>query len=612
MIKEKVQKFGKFLSGMVMPNIGAFIAWGLITALFIETGWFPNEQLASLVDPMLKYLLPLLVGYTGGRVVGDVRGGVIGAIATAGVIVGADIPMFIGAMIMGPLAGYTIKKFDKAIEGKAPAGFEMLINNFSVGIIGLILAIVGFYAIGPVVVILTEGLKLGVEVIISKGLLPLVAIFIEPAKVLFLNNAINHGIIGPIGIEQTKELGQSIMYLLEANPGPGLGVLLAYCFYSKGGMKQSAPGAAIIHALGGIHEIYFPYVLMNPLLIIAPIVGSAAGILVFSIFNAGLVATPSPGSIFALMALAPKGGMIGILAGVAVFTAVSFVVAAPFVRKAAKKLSDNNDETVSENEEVVINKEVINKIVFACDAGMGSSAMGATKFRNRTKGFASNITVINSSVDTIPSDADIVVSHKKLEERARKNSPQADHVFIDNFLQDSKLDKLYSILENRADGNRELEEVAVAEVAASVQARETSILKSDNIILGLSSESKEDAIERAGKILVKEGYVKNNYIAAMQEREKIVSTYIGMGIAIPHGVGEAKKEVEKSGIVVLQYPDGVVFGDDLAYLVIGIAGVGDDHLEILSNIAISLEDETLVDKLKNTSDKFEILKTFNK
>lgn len=612
MIKEKVQKFGKFLSGMVMPNIGAFIAWGLITALFIETGWFPNEQLESLVDPMLKYLLPLLVGYTGGRVVGDVRGGVIGAIATAGVIVGADIPMFIGAMIMGPLAGYTIKKFDKAIEGKAPAGFEMLINNFSVGIIGLILAIVGFYAIGPVVVILTEGLKLGVEVIISKGLLPLVAIFIEPAKVLFLNNAINHGIIGPIGIEQTKELGQSIMYLLEANPGPGLGVLLAYCFYSKGGMKQSAPGAAIIHALGGIHEIYFPYVLMNPLLIIAPIVGSAAGILVFSIFNAGLVATPSPGSIFALMALAPKGGMIGILAGVAVSTAVSFVVAAPLVRKAAKKLSDNNDETVSENEEVVINKEVINKIVFACDAGMGSSAMGATKFRNRIKGFSSNITVINSSVDTIPSDADIVVSHKKLEERARKNSPQADHVFIDNFLQDSKLDKLYSILENRADGNRELEEVAVAEVAASVQARETSILKSDNIILGLSSESKEDAIERAGKILVKEGYVKNNYIAAMQEREKIVSTYIGMGIAIPHGVGEAKKEVEKSGIVVLQYPDGVVFGDDLAYLVIGIAGVGDDHLEILSNIATSLEDETLVDKLKNTSDKFEILKTFNK
>lgn len=611
MIKEKVQKFGKFLSGMVMPNIGAFIAWGLITALFIPAGWFPNEQLGSLVDPMLKYLLPLLVGYTGGRVVGDVRGGVLGAIATAGVIVGADIPMFIGAMIMGPLGGYTIKKFDKAIEGKAPAGFEMLINNFSVGIIGVILAIVGFYAIGPVVVVVTDAFKFGVEVIISKGLLPLVSIFIEPAKVLFLNNAINHGIIAPIGIEQTQEFGKSIMYLLEANPGPGLGVLLAYCLYSKGGMKQSAPGAAIIHALGGIHEIYFPYVLMNPVLIIAPIVGSAAGILIFSIFNAGLVAIPSPGSIFALMALAPKGGLIGVLAGVLASTAVSFVVAAPLVKKASKKLSDD-EEVTSENEEVVINKEVINKIVFACDAGMGSSAMGATKFRNRIKNFASNITVINSSVDTIPSDADIVVSHKKLEERARKNSPQANHVFIENFLQDSKLDKLYSILESRAGGKVEPQECVVEEVAASAQFKETSILKSDNIILGLKSESKEEAIERAGKMLVKEGYVNNNYIAAMQEREKIVSTYIGMGIAIPHGVGEAKKEVKESGIVVLQYPDGVVFGDDLAYLVIGIAGVGDDHLEILSNIATSLEDETLVDKLKNTNNKFEILQTFNK
>lgn len=611
MIKEKVQKFGKFLSGMVMPNIGAFIAWGLITALFIPAGWFPNEQLGNLVDPMLKYLLPLLVGYTGGRVVGDVRGGVLGAIATAGVIVGADIPMFIGAMIMGPLGGYTIKKFDKAIEGKAPAGFEMLINNFSVGIIGVILAIVGFYAIGPVVVVVTDAFKFGVEVIISKGLLPLVSIFIEPAKVLFLNNAINHGIIAPIGIEQTQEFGKSIMYLLEANPGPGLGVLLAYCLYSKGGVKQSAPGAAIIHALGGIHEIYFPYVLMNPVLIIAPIVGSAAGILIFSIFNAGLVAIPSPGSIFALMALAPKGGLIGVLAGVLASTAVSFVVAAPLVKKASKKLSDD-EEVTSENEKVVINKEVINKIVFACDAGMGSSAMGATKFRNRIKNFASNITVINSSVDTIPSDADIVVSHKKLEERARKNSPQANHVFIENFLQDSKLDKLYSILESRAGGKVEPQECVVEEVAASAQVKETSILKSDNIILGLKSESKEEAIERAGKMLVKEGYVNNNYIAAMQEREKIVSTYIGMGIAIPHGVGEAKKEVKESGIVVLQYPDGVVFGDDLAYLVIGIAGVGDDHLEILSNIATSLEDETLVDKLKNTNNKFEILQTFNK
>ena len=611
-MKEKIQKFGKFLSGMVMPNIGAFIAWGFITAFFIASGWFPNEKLAGLVDPMLKYLLPILVGYTGGKVVAGVRGGVIGSIATMGVIVGADIPMFIGAMIMGPLSGYIIKKFDKAVEDKVPAGFEMLVNNFSVGIIGMILAIVGFYAVGPFVVMMTGVLKGGVEFIISKGLLPLVSIFIEPAKVLFLNNAINHGIIGPIGIEQAQNMGKSIMFLLESNPGPGLGVLLAYWMCSKGAMKESAPGAAIIHALGGIHEIYFPYVLMNPLLLLAPIAGSAAGILVFSIFKVGLVATPSPGSIFAILALAPKGEMLGVLLGILAATAVSFLVAAPLVKKAANNMEDETkEESNLESNVDVIKRDVINKIVFACDAGMGSSAMGATKFRNRIKKLGLNIEVTNSSVDTIPSDADLVVSHVKLIERAKKNSTQAEHVFIENFLQDKKLDELFNSLQARTNGN-----VKVAkEVAATneiVEAKETSILNKNNIVLGLESVSKEEAIKRVGEILAKEGYVKEEYIQAMLEREEIVSTYIGMGVAIPHGVGEAKKEVKKSGIAVLQYPNGIKFGDEVAYLVVGIAGVGDEHLTILSNIAMSLEDEGLVEKLRKTYDVNDILKVFNK
>lgn len=613
-MKENVQKFGKFLSGMVMPNIGAFIAWGFITAFFIASGWFPNEKLAGLVDPMLKYLLPILVGYTGGKVVAGVRGGVIGSIATMGVIVGADIPMFIGAMIMGPLSGYIIKKFDKAVEGKVPAGFEMLVNNFSVGIIGMILAIVGFYAVGPFVVMMTGVLKGGVEFIISKGLLPLVSIFIEPAKVLFLNNAINHGIIGPIGIEQAQNMGNSIMFLLESNPGPGLGVLLAYWMCSKGAMKESAPGAAIIHALGGIHEIYFPYVLMNPLLLLAPIAGSAAGILVFSIFKVGLVATPSPGSIFAILALAPKGEMLGVFLGILAATAVSFLVAAPLVRKAANNMEDETkEESNLESNVDVIKRDVINKIVFACDAGMGSSAMGATKFRNRIKKLGLNIEVTNSSVDTIPSDADLVVSHVKLIERAKKNSPQAEHVFIENFLQDKKLDELFNSLQARTDGNVKVaKEVAATNEVEVVEAKETSILNKNNIVLGLESVSKEEAIKRAGEILAKEGYVKEEYIQAMLEREEIVSTYIGMGVAIPHGVGEAKKEVKKSGIAVLQYPNGVKFGDEVAYLVVGIAGVGDEHLTILSNIAMSLEDESLVEKLRNTSNVNDILEAFNK
>lgn len=447
-MKESMQKFGKFLSGMVMPNIGAFIAWGLITAFFIPTGWMPNEALGGLVDPMIKYLLPLLIGYTGGKVVGGDRGGVIGAVATMGVIVGADIPMFIGAMIMGPFAGFVIKKFDKAVEGKIPAGFEMLVNNFSIGIIGMVLAIFGFYAIGPVVVAVTGILEAGVEIIIQKGLLPLVSIFIEPAKILFLNNAINHGVLGPIGIEQAQQAGKSIMFLLESNPGPGLGVILAYWVYSKGAIKQSAPGAAIIHFLGGIHEIYFPYVLMNPFLILAVIAGGIAGVFTFSILGAGLVATPSPGSIFALMAMAPKGDLLGVVAGVLVASVVSFLIAAPFVKKAAKNSESTDLDTAKAKMKDMKNvkKDEIKKIIFACDAGMGSSVMGASKFRNRIKGLNLGVEVSNSSVDEIPVGTDVVVTHVTLIERAKKSAPNAEHIGIQNFLSDDKIEDLFNRL----------------------------------------------------------------------------------------------------------------------------------------------------------------------
>lgn len=445
---DTMQRFGKFLSGMVMPNIGAFIAWGLITALFIPTGWLPNESLSSLVDPMIKYLLPLLIGYTGGKMVGGLRGGVIGAVATMGVIVGADMPMFIGAMIMGPLAGFVIKKFDKAIDGKVPAGFEMLVNNFSIGILGMVLAILAFLAIGPVVVAITGILKVGVEFIVGKGLLPLISIFIEPAKILFLNNAVNHGILGPIGIEQVQETGKSIMFLLEANPGPGFGIILAYWMFSKGSVKQSAPGAAIIHFLGGIHEIYFPYVLMNPALILAVIAGGASGVFTFSILGAGLVATPSPGSIFALMTMAPKGGLFPVLAGVLVATVVSFLVASPFVKKASKNSKDEDLEVAKAQikDMKVTVKSNVSKIIFACDAGMGSSAMGASKFKNKIKDLNLGIEVKHASVDDIDKDADIVVTHVTLIERARKSCPSAEIIGIQNFLTDNNIQELYNRL----------------------------------------------------------------------------------------------------------------------------------------------------------------------
>lgn len=588
---------------MVMPNIGAFIAWGFITALFIPTGWWPSPTLAQLVDPMLVYLLPLLIAYTAGRNVAGERGGVIGAIATAGVIVGSEIPMFIGAMIMGPLAGYVIKQFDRLIDGKVKAGFEMLVNNFSIGILGMLLAILGFYAIGTIVSELTEWISLCAAWIIEHSLLPLVSIFVEPAKVLFLNNAINHGIFSPIGLEQARETGESIMFLLETNPGPGLGVLLAYWMFAEGNAKESAPGAVIIQFFGGIHEIYFPYILARPVLILAPIAGSAAGLLFYSLTDAGLVAPASPGSIISVLAMAPKGKTVVVLLGIVISAIVSFVVASPFVRRASQRNRTLPENRFKYNPAATTGTSAASdgrthKIVFACDAGMGSSALGATRFRNRTEDLGIDVEVTNSSVDAIPKDADVVVSQAVLADRVERSAPQAEKVVINNFLGDENLDALLEELRRR---NGE-DEAARGSGVKVRQDGENDVLRPENILVGLASESKEAAIRRAGELLVRGGYVEEPYVDAMLRREQLATTYLGMGIAIPHGTSDAKERVLRSGIVVLQYPEGVDFGDEKAHLVIGIAGVGDEHLDILARLSASLEDDDLLQRLLSTHD----------
>jgi PTS system mannitol-specific IIC component len=444
---QKVQKFGRFLSGMVMPNIGAFIAWGLITALFIPTGWLPNENIATLVGPMITYLLPLLIGYTGGKMVYGNRGGVLGAIATMGVIVGTSIPMFIGGMIMGPAGGWVIKKFDKSIDAKIPAGFEMLINNFSAGIIGGALTILAYLGIGPAVETLSNFLGSAVEGIVALGLLPIASIFIEPAKVLFLNNAINHGVLSPLGIKQAAEAGKSVFFLLETNPGPGLGILLAYWAFSKGTIKQSAPGAIIIHFLGGIHEIYFPYILMQPSLILAAIAGGASGVFTFTALGAGLVAAASPGSIFAVSAMAPRGGLLPVLAGVIISAFVSFLVAAFLIKGKGEangdQLAKAKDEMISlKGKSSSVVKGSVKKIIVACDAGMGSSAMGASKLKNEIKRAGLDIEVSNASIDSIPADADIVITHNKLTDRAKAAAPNAKHISLDDFIMTDVYKKL--------------------------------------------------------------------------------------------------------------------------------------------------------------------------
>lgn len=524
-----------------MPNIGAFIAWGFITALFIPDGWLPNEGLASIQPYMLTYLLPVLIAYTGGKMVGGVRGGVMGAIA-----------------VMGCIAG--------------------------------------------------------VGVLVSHSLLPLAAIFVEPAKVLFLINAINHGIFTPIGAEQAVATGKSIMYMLEANPGPGLGVLLAYWMFAKDkNTKQSAPGAIIIHFFGGIHEIYFPYILMNPLVIIAPIVGNICAITFFTITGCGLKAPASPGSIIAFLAMAPKDKIVFIIIGVIIATVVSFVVASPIIKFAGDKVESLEDakKSVSEmkaaskglNTESVnvpeVNSSEVKKIIFACDAGMGSSAMGATKFKNRIKDARPDIVVKNSSVDEIPADTDIAVVQVTLADRAKKSAPNAKIITINNFLADPALDDLYEKLilkETAQEATKKVDQEALEENSKG------AIIDAKGVKLNQTPVSKEEAIRAAGQLLVEQGCVDPSYVDAMIEREKITTTYMGMGIAIPHGTSAVKETVKKTGIVLVQYPEGVDFGDEKAQLIFGIAGIGDEHLELLANICGVLEDEAVLEKMKNTDD----------
>lgn len=456
---DKIQKFGRYLSNMVQPNIGAFIAWGLITAFFIPTGWFPNETLNKLVSPMLTYLLPILIAYSGGNMVYGHRGGVVGSIMAAGVIVGSSIPMFLGAMITGPLGAFLIKKLDEIISPKIPTGFEMLINNFSAGILGMILAIISLYLIGPAVESVSNVLSGGVQKLVDLRLLPLVSIIVEPAKIFFLNNAINHGVFSPIGVQQVTEAGKSIFFTIETNPGPGLGVLLAYSIFGKGGSKATAPGAAIIHFFGGIHEIYFPYILMNPILIIALIIGGMSGILTTLILNGGLMAVPSPGSIIAMLAVTPKGGFIATIGSVLISAVITFLLASIFVRKTKsegnleeaiqksksnKNLNSNNTESKEEIksqtneisfEDALKNNIKINKIVVACDAGMGSSAMGATMLKKlaHEKGIE-NITIVNSAISNLDDSADIIITQKSLTALAKEKMPHKIHLSINNFM----------------------------------------------------------------------------------------------------------------------------------------------------------------------------------
>ena len=630
-MKEHVQKFGRFLSGMVMPNIGAFIAWGLIAALFIADGWLPNATIAEMVTPMLRYLLPILIAYTGGKVVGGQKGAVTGALAALGAIASTESTMFIGAMICGPLGGWCIKKFDEKMEGRIPAGFEMVVNNFSVGIIGGVLAILSIFAIGPTCVVLTDVLGAGVGWLVDHSLLPLTAVLVEPAKVLFLNNAINHGVFTPIGTEQVEalraagEVGKSILYMIESNPGPGLGLLLAYCVAGKGETRSSAGAAAVIQFVGGIHEIYFPYVLMNPIVILGPMAGNIAGIFTLSLLGGGLSGPASPGSIIAEMLMTPKGCYFANIVGIAVAGAVSFAISVFLLKffgkdaslaEAQAQVAASKAASKGQAAEAATGASVdihaVKKIVFACDAGMGSSAMGATMLRSKLKDAGiTGIEVIHHPVSEIPGDCQIVVTHHELSGRAAQRAPQARIIPIHNFMGAPEYDTLVDELLAARKGSAVPAAPAEAPKTEAPAPAGVALLERKNIVLNCAPVTPEEAIRACGRLMVDSGYVDEAYIQGMLDREASFSVAIGSHVAIPHGTNDVKPLIKRTGVVVMTYPQGIDWNGDKVKLVVGIAAKGEEHLEVLGRIvAIASTDED-TDKLVASADAEKLFTSLN-
>ena len=645
-VRVRVQKFGTAMSNMIMPNIPALIAWGLLTALFIDVGWIPNADLATMVGPVIHYALPILIAATGGRMVHGDRGAVVGGFAVMGAIAGSDllianfnadaladwlaagrdeadfaalgqVHMFIGAMILGPLTAWVLKQVDALWEGRIKPGFEMLVNMFSAGFVAFGGAILGFWVVAPIVNKVMDVASDAVETLVDNNLLPLTSVLIEPAKVFFLNNAINHGALTPLGLSEASEQGKSVLFLLEANPGPGLGLLLAIALFGRGIAKATAPGAAIIQFFGGIHEIYFPYVLMKPKLLLALIPGGMTGVAINVAFDVGLRAPAAPGSIFAVYAQTARDSYLGVTLAVFGSAAVTFAIAS-LLLKTDKSEDDGDLAAATAKMEANKGKRSsvagaltrtatgpIRSIVFACDAGMGSSAMGASVLRGKIKdaGFG-DVTVVNKAISNLTDEPDLVVTHRDLTERARGKSPTAIHVSVENFMNSPEYDEVVALI-RRSNGGGAAPAGVTAEPGAEPAGAD--VLDPESIVLGGAARDRDAAITEAGDLLVAAGAADASYVASMHERERSVSTAMGNLLAIPHGTNEAKSSIVRTGMSFVRYDEPLDWNGKEVRFVVGIAGAGKDHLALLGRIAKTFSDPDQVARLERAGSPAEVL-----
>ncbi|RBW68503.1 PTS sugar transporter subunit IIA [Bacillus taeanensis] len=605
-----IDRAGRFISRMVFKNMVVLILLGAIRVGFGSIGWSPNEDIYQIAVLMVHYFIPVLFAYTAGQMIGKHRGGVAAAIVMFVIVTqnSTEMPLILPSLVIGPIVGYSIKKISEWLEGKIPTGFELLLNNIIDSLVACLFIFIGIYWINAVFIETMHLVLRMLEFLTESGYIPLIALIIEPGKALFFNSVINHGILEPLGIQQAYEHGKSVLFLLETNPGPGFGLLLGCYFYLNSKEKGNVKAALPVHVLGGIHEVYFPYALMKPLLIIPLILGGITGNLIFYLFDAGLAATPSPGSIILLLAMAAKGSHAAVAAGFLASTIVSFCGTALVLSYDKKRRGKNqsevqNDDTLTPTSASAKEKKMeVKNIIFACDAGMGSSAMGAAALQKRLKQEGLNIMIDNLSVDDIPDDADIVISNIRLTERAQACAPQAEHISITSFLDRSFYEELISRLKAQQDGDSN---------KARPQIDIFRNLNKENILLNMKAKDKWEAIEQVGNVLAKRGNVSIDYIDEMKQREQAFSTYLGNGVAIPHGIDSKSNRIKKAGIVIAQYPDGIAFSDtQKAYIVIAIAGKGDNQLSTLSRLAEIVEQKDKVNQLIHAENEEEVVEVF--
>lgn len=591
-MKAKLKKTAEFISHIVVKNIPFFIVIGIVTLL----------DLGEFKTLLYSTLLPVIMAYTAGSTIEEKYGGITAVIIMGGVLAQYKIGSLLEPIFIGAAGGYSIKKYGEFIKKYEYPGYEMLINNLGLASIGLSL----IWLINKGLPFYEEFQLLFQQNVVSRlfnvEYLPLYSIIIEPSKVFFMNNFINHGIFSVLGVSELTEKGKSIFFLLETNPGPGLGMLMAYFFTGKKEAKRKETLSNIfIHSIGGIHEVYFSYVLRNLRMILPLILGGMSGIYLFSKLNLGLVGIASPGSVFLIMILAPFKDKLPVLFSIAVSAGVSFFLSYIMLRQQQNFEIDPEEkkekDILLEPEDIPHKVTQYKNICLVCDAGMGSSAMGLTFLRRKLE--KNNLTgtgihVVNCSIDNIKyKNPDVIIVHNQLLERTKKEISGVEIIVIDDFLDPKPYDLLIEKIKKQRKPLKKVEHT----------------LEKENIILGLKRVKKEEALTKLGKSMYENGYVDSPYIDSILERESLGSTYTGKGIALPHGTAKGRMYIKKTGLVIHQYPYGIDFGNgNIVYVLIGVAALEDEHIEIISKIADIIDDEKASEILATAMDIEDVYK----